>query len=115
MYDIRINNVGIDIEEVGTFKKELNNELFLCKIFSNQEIKYCKSKMEPHLSFAGKFCAKEAVIKSLNKKIEMKSIEILNNRNGQPEVYINGKKEKKIKCSISHSNTYAIAIAIILV
>ena len=73
-----------------------------------------KSKMEPHLSFAGKFCAKEAVIKLLDKSIEMKSIEILNNRNGKPEIYIKGIKKDNIKCSISHSNTYAIAIAMMI-
>ena len=65
-------------------------------IFTEEEIKYCKNKKEPYISFAGKFCAKEAVIKAYGKKIPFTNMEI-NAQSGKPAVYVNGKKRRNIQ------------------
>ena len=110
-----IFNTGIDIEKVSKFKKK-NKKLF-GKIFSKNELKNIKNHSAQHI--AGLFCAKEAVIKACSplEKLGFKDIEILHKKNGEPYAMI--KKSKKIKIkdlkiSISHSNEYAIAAAILL-
>ena len=106
-----VNSIGVDIEEVKRFKNTKNH--FLNLIFTKREIKYCKSKKKPYISFAGKFCAKEAVIKAYSKKIPIKDIEVVNLKSDKLEVRIRGKPAKRINCSISHTNNYAIAFVVI--
>ena len=105
--------IGIDIELLKRFRKKMMNSRFLDIVFTNKERNYCEKKKNPHISYAGKFCAKESVIKALGRKIPMKEIEIINNKEGKPEVRIKGRLNKNIKCSISHCEDYAIACAII--
>ncbi|MFH1326514.1 MAG: holo-ACP synthase [archaeon] len=105
--------IGIDLEEVIRFEKNYKEVNFLNLIFSKKEIDYCFLKKAPYRSLAGKFCAKEAVKKALQKNISIKDIEILNDKEGKIFVNIKGKLNKMIKCSISHTKKYATAIAII--
>jgi len=106
-----ILGIGTDIEEIKRFKKVSKN--FLSLVFSKKEIEYCNSKKEPSLSFAGKFCAKEAIIKAYKTNISMKDIEVLLDKNKKIIVYIRGKPHKNIFCSIAHTQKNAIAFATI--
>ena len=108
-----ITGVGVDIELTKRFKNKIANKRFLELVFTERERDYCNRKQDSYLSYAGKFCAKESVIKALGKKIPFCSIEIINDIRGQPQVYIKRKKNDKIKCSISHAGEYAIAYVII--
>ena len=108
-----ILGIGVDIESIKNLRISYKDRNFLRLIFTNEEIKYCQSKKEPYISFAGRFCAKEAVIKAYNKKIPIRNIEITNLRSGKIMVKVNGKINNKIKCSISHKEDYAIAFATI--
>ena len=89
------------------------NENFINIIFTKKEIDYCRAKSEPYISFAGKFCAKEAVLKAVNTKLGMKEVEIINSSSGKPFVYIKGKKKNNISCSISHTEEYAVAFVVV--
>ena len=104
---------GVDIESVTRFKNLYTNESFINTIFTQKEIDYCMGKSEPYISFAGKFCAKEAVIKAVSTKLGMKEIEIINSSSGKPFVYIKGDKQDNISCSISHTEEYAVAFVIV--
>jgi holo-[acyl-carrier protein] synthase len=106
-----ILGTGVDIELLKRFKN--NNKNFYELIFTEREIDYCNKKKNPHISYAGKFCAKESIIKAFGKKMHPKEIEIINDLEGKPEVYIKGKLNKNVKCSISHAGEYAIAYAVI--
>lgn len=105
--------VGIDIEEVKRFKDSYQDQHFIGSIFTEKEIKYCQRKKEPYISFTGKFCAKEAVIKASSKNLGMKDIEILNHPLGEVRVFIKGEEDQTIKCSISHTDDYAVAFVVI--
>lgn len=113
MVDGMIEGVGVDIEKIGRFKESLQDTHFLNLIFSQRELEYCLKKKEPYISLAGKFCAKEAVIKASAKKLGMKSIEIINDRSGKPKVFIEGRENHSIKCGISHTEDYAVAFVVI--
>lgn len=112
--------VGIDIEEVERFKNL--SETVLNRVYTAQEIEYCYSKAKPETHLAGMWCAKEAVVKCLNNlQFPVSEIEILHKENGAPYIKMSSKiKEYFIKnniqgvdISISHTNNYATAIAVI--
>jgi holo-[acyl-carrier protein] synthase len=109
-------NIGIDIEETIRFRKYLKNPHSLKTIFSKDEIKYCLSKSKPELHLAARFCTKEAVWKAIsakNKKLIIADISIKNTNTGKPEVYVKGKRVKRLDISISHTQKYAAAVALV--
>jgi len=108
-----VSGIGVDIEEIKRFKKTCKDRHFLELIFTEKEIEYCERKKEPYISFAGKFSAKEAVIKAYDKKIPIKNIEVINLESGKLSIKINGKIDNKIKCSISHTKDYAVGFVVI--
>ena len=105
--------VGVDIEEVGRFKESYKDDHFIRLIFTDREIDYCNKKKEPYISFAGKFCAKEAVVKAYDQKLTMKEIEVINDSSGKVKIFIKGQEDDMIKCSISHTKDYAVSFVVV--
>jgi holo-[acyl-carrier protein] synthase len=106
-------NLGVDIEEVERFSKNKyeDRKTFYEKIFTQNEIKYCLSKANPHLHFAVRFCAKEAAIKAMDKqKISLLDIEIKITEN-KPTITL--PFEMKGIVSMSHTKNLAIATVLI--
>jgi len=120
----RINNFGIgaDIESIKRFTVPecVQNSVFLNKIFTQDEQEYCFSKRTaaPHL--AARYAGKEAVVKGLasigRPNIGYSDIEIINDKNGVPEVNIGkaGFHDLQVKLSLSHCGDKAIAFAIVV-
>ena len=113
--------LGTDIIEVNRIKNSISSigQRFVNRIFTSDEQNYCLSKRRPEIHFAGRFAAKESVMKALissgyNRSIPFKTIEIIPRKNGSPEVNLGLLFEGKIKLSISHTENYAIASAIYL-
>ena len=121
---------GIDIVENYRVKKLLLNKKssFENKVFTNNEIAYCKKKLNISNCYSKRFAAKEAFVKALGtgfrKNINFKDIEILNNGYGKPCLLISKKVINKIKIlfkvkkfnislSISDEKKYSIACVII--
>ncbi len=121
-----IYGIGIDIIEIERIKNSLKRFAghFEEKIFTLDEINYCRSKADPSKHYAGRFAVKEAVMKSLGRgmgqSIDWKDIEVLNKKSGQPVLQIKGKgkvlfdqlKLKEILISISHEKSHAVGQAI---
>ena len=106
-------NVGVDIEETKRFSCNTydNHKTFYEKIFTEGEIKYCLSKVNSHLHFAVRFCAKEAAIKAMNnQKIDLRDIEIkiIDNK---PKIIL----PLGMKGDVSMSHTQNIAIATVII
>lgn len=83
--------VGVDVEDLSDINIE--NETFIERNFTSEEIQYCRNSSSPLSSFAGKWCAKEAVFKSLGVPSKgagasLKEIEILNDEAGAPIVHV---------------------------
>ena len=111
--------VGTDIIAIERIRKAVQNPRFIEKVFTEKEKNYCEEKkVQKYQSYAGKFAAKEAVYKAINKKInsdyKWTDFEILNDEKGRPFINIKNKIEglKNIELSISHCNTYAISYVI---
>jgi len=119
-----IIGTGIDIVEIDRIAKAASKERFVEKIYSEAEraiFEACKYRME---TVAGRFAAKEAVLKALGCGIgdmPMTCIEILRAPSGQPFIEISGEARQKAQAlgvsrmhvSISHSARYAVAQVIV--
>ncbi|MCB4755825.1 MAG: holo-ACP synthase [Elusimicrobia bacterium] len=115
-------SLGIDIEEVDRFKKLIRNPRFLHRVFTEEEIAYCRSKADPAQHFAVRFSAKEAVWKALSdvlgrrkKEVSHRDIGIRNLANGKPRVTLPrslAPLSPKISISLSHSKSTAVAVAV---
>ena len=95
-------------------------EGFVNKVFTFSESKYCFSKSNPAMHFAGRFAAKESIKKCLFSSeiipsIGFNEIEILLKNNGAPFVSpIKDLKIKDMQLSISHETDFAVAMAIMI-
>ena len=120
-----IAGVGTDIVEIDRIKNAINKRRgFLSRIFNESEIEYLKRRnMRPEY-VAGRFAAKEAVAKALGtgfRGFDFKDIIIEKTALGKPIVSLKGKAKMianregnyKIHLSISHSNKYAVANAVL--
>ena len=115
-----IKGIGIDITEVERIKKNMENNRFLQKIYSERELEYLKVRKFNPQTAAGMFAAKEAVAKCLGtgfSNFGPSSIEILKDEIGKPTVVLNNNALKRadelniktIHISISHTNDFAAA------
>lgn len=119
-----IYGTGIDIIETSRIKKAITDK-FIEKIFAKEEIEYCETKKDKHISFAGHFAAKEAFVKALktgiSNGINFKDIEIHHQESGAPFIILKGKAKedfdkkeiKNIHLSISHVKELATAMVIL--
>ena len=105
--------MGVDIEETKRCSTNTynNHKTFYKKIFTENEIRYCLSKVNPHLHFAVRFCAKEAAIKAIDdRKISLQDIEIKIEKN-KPKIIL----PLGLKGNVSMSHTKNIAIATVII
>ena len=118
-----IIGTGVDIVEIERIGKAAKNERFFEKIFSDAEIALFEASKYRMETVAGRFAAKEAVLKALGcglGDMPMKDIETLRAPSGQPVVALKGAAKQKANAlgvthmhiSISHSERYAVAQAV---
>jgi holo-[acyl-carrier protein] synthase len=107
-------DLGTDIVEIRRIKRlAQKTPRFLTRVFTNEEIAYCKGKSDPWQHFAVRFAAKEAVWKALGQKgVALKDISVSRAKNGKPGVLLKGKPAKGFTLSLSHSDDYALAVAL---
>ncbi len=113
--------IGSDIIKVSRVRSLIKSrgQKFIDKIFTNKEQKYCNSKSNPSIHYAGRFAAKEAVMKALkssgyNKSISFCSISIINSESGAPLVRTKFIFTGSCQITISHTNEYATATALLI-
>src|SRR4051794_26231558 len=121
-----ILGIGTDIIECPRIGKmiEQHGELFLMRVFTEREIRYCQARRHAIEHFAGRWAAKEAVLKAIGtgwrKGISWRDVEIRKDLSGQPKVALRGGAKEivlklrisSILVTISHCRTYATAYAI---
>lgn len=112
--------LGVDIVEIERVRLALarHAEGFRRRVYTDLEWQQCGSS---YASLAGRFAAKEAVMKSLGTGgMAFRDIEIVRLPSGKPEVRLTGRMRSRadrigvgsILVSISHSRDNAVAVAI---
>ena len=108
-----IRGIGTDIVEIGRVRNSIS-DAFMRKVLSKQEYEKarCFSKERMIQFVAGRFAAKEAIIKCLSglEVPELGDLNIVNDEKGKPEISY---KDYRILLSISHEKNYATAVAIL--
>ncbi len=117
---------GIDLVDFPRIKDmvERHGKRFVNKVFTAAERAYADANKNAIEKLAGRFAAKEAILKLIGTgwrgKIAWTDIEIVNNPSGQPEVRLSGEVKKiagrlgikQISVSITHTANFAIASAV---
>lgn len=121
-----IVGLGTDIIEIVRIASmiERHGELFLQRVFTEGEIRYCQRRKECNQHYAGRWAAKEAVMKTLGtgfvKGVGWQDIEVHSLKTGRPVVEVRGGAGEVARrlgideflLSISHCREYATATAI---
>ena len=113
-------SVGTDLVDVARIGRLIRNRKFLQRIFTAEEIRYCRDKKHAAQHFAVRFAAKEAVWKALATVagltgLSHRAIGVRRSPSGQPFVHLDGrlkKYEKRMALSLSHTHEYAMAVAV---
>ncbi len=125
---MNVIGIGTDIVECARIAKmiERHGEQFLERVYTPKEIAYCSSRKQATQHYAGRFAAKEAVLKALgtgwSNGIEWTDIEVRSDPNGKPRVAFGGRareiceqqRVEEMLISISHCRSHATAYAIAL-
>ena len=121
-----ILGIGTDITECLRIARmiERHGELFITRVYTPEEIRYCQSRKQATQHFTGRWAAKEAVLKALGtgwaRGIAWRDIEVLNEPSGKPVAILRGGARKvsqnlgiaTMLISISHCRTHATAYAL---
>jgi holo-[acyl-carrier protein] synthase len=118
-------STGIDVIEVERIHKAMERwgERFLRRIFTAGEIRYCRQKRRPEISFAVRFAAKEAAMKALGRGpregVRWKGLEVVNLESGAPTLQPGRSVrdligDKRVLISLSHTRELAVAVALLV-
>lgn len=123
---MRIIGHGIDLVETERIEQvwRRHPDRFLDRILTAAERAYCERRKNPVPNIAGRWAAKEAILKVLGTgwrgEIAWTDMEILNDRAGRPHLTLGGhcrtladeKGITRFELSITHTQHYAAASAI---
>jgi holo-[acyl-carrier protein] synthase len=118
--------IGTDITECLRIARmiERHGELFINRVYTPEEVRYCQNRKQSTQHFTGRWAAKEAILKALGtgwrRGISWLDMEIRNDASGRPLVAVGGGVKEVVQelgvtrllVSISHCHTHATAIAI---
>jgi holo-[acyl-carrier protein] synthase len=122
-----IVGVGLDLVKINRIRAiaERWPSKFLDRLYTQAERRYCLARPSPYASLAGRFAAKEAVLKALgtgwSDGISWHDIQVLNDRTGRPRATVSGRVKTLMRragvtgihVSLSHDTDYAVAEAVL--
>ena len=112
---MKILGIGTDIVKNARFKFLIKKKNFINRTFGKKEIKLSQKLSNKSNFFSKRFAAKEAFAKSLGtgfrNNLNLKDIEILNDKMGKP-FYIKSKKIDKIINKIFKTKKYDLFLSI---
>lgn len=123
---MNVLGIGTDIIECPRIAQmiERHAEQFIQRVFTPHETQYCQARKQATQHFAGRWAAKEAVLKALGtgwiRGISWRDVEVRTESSGKPTILLHGGAKAaadaqgiaEVLISISHCRTYATAYAI---
>jgi holo-[acyl-carrier protein] synthase len=123
---MQIIGIGTDIIECDRIGRMLtqHGERFTSQVFTEEEFRYCAGRKIAEQHFAGRWAAKEAVLKALGTgwaaKITWTDVEVVIQTGGKPAIRLHREAAHKadelgiadVLISISHCKSYATATAV---
>jgi holo-[acyl-carrier protein] synthase len=122
-----IIGIGIDLVKIDRIDKAGKNHTgFLERVFTDREREYCSRQKFPAQHYAGRFAAKEAVLKAIgtgwSAGVKWTDMEVLHGDGGGPIVNVSGRVKdlmdlkgvKQVLLSYSHDEGYAVAHVVLV-
>ena len=123
---MKIIGIGTDIVECLRIAQmiERHGELFIARVYTAHEIEYCSTRKAATQHYAGRWAAKEAVLKAIGtgwvRGISWRDVEVRNESGGQPTITLDGGAQQignqlgvdQVLISISHCRSHATACAV---
>jgi holo-[acyl-carrier protein] synthase len=120
---VEIVGLGVDICEIARMERALTRHPTMrARVFTTEEIAYCDGKARPAESYAGRFAAREAVIKALGgyRSRRWQDISVTRNPAGAPAIALAGNAKgradalgvARVLITFTHERTNAVAFAI---
>jgi holo-[acyl-carrier protein] synthase len=120
---VEILGLGVDICEIARMERALQRHPTLRdRVFTPEEIAYCDRKARPGESYAGRFAAREAVIKALGgyRGRGWQDISVTRAPTGAPSIRLAGNARGRadalgvtsVMIAITHERSNAVAFAV---
>jgi len=125
---VNVVGIGTDIIECLRIAQmvQRHGEQFIQRVYTPHEIQYCQARKESTQHFAGRWAAKEAVLKALGtgwvRGISWRDVEVRTETSGRPSILLRGGARAvcdqlgitEVLISISHCRSHATAYALAL-
>jgi holo-[acyl-carrier protein] synthase len=121
-----VRGIGIDLVSIPRMRQIMARwqERFLTRVFTPDEIAYCRARKDPVPHFAARFAAKEAGLKALGTGLRLgvswRELEVRRERGGPPMLILRGRSRElargadRMLLALSHDGDYAIAQAMLV-
>ena len=120
---MEILGLGVDICEIERMERALGRHPTMrARVFTAEERTYCDTKARPAESYAGRFAAREAVIKALGgyRGRRWQDISVTRAPSGAPSIRLEGNAKARadalgisdVLITFSHERTNAVAFAV---
>lgn len=123
-----VKGVGVDLAQIPRLRRVVErwDDRFLRRVFTDDEIAYCRRRRDPIPHFAARFAAKEATLKALGTGLSMgvnwRELEVRRERGQAPTMVLRGRTQaiarakgaSRVLLSLSHDGDYAMAQALLV-
>lgn len=123
-----VKGIGLDVVRISRMREVIERweDRFLHRVFTPQEIAYCRSRRDPAPHFAARFAAKEAGLKALGTGlrfgIRWSELEVQRERGQAPTLVLRGRSREigqarggsRMLLALTHDGDYALAQAMLV-
>src|SRR6266852_880112 len=125
----RVLGVGVDLTQMPRLRRVVArwDERFLQRVFTEQEIAYCRRRRDPIPHLAARFAAKEATLKALGTGLRLginwRELEVRRERGQAPVLVLSGRSREIVRArgggerlllALTHDGEYAMAQAMLV-
>src|SRR6266567_581040 len=124
-----VRGIGIDLVPIPRMRQILErwHDRFLSRVFTEDEIAYCRSRKDPAPHFAARFAAKEAGLKALGTGLRLgirwRELEVRREPGQAPVLVLHGRSRTigrarggsdRLLLALTHDGDYAMAQAMLV-
>jgi holo-[acyl-carrier protein] synthase len=120
--------IGVDLVRIPRMREVIArwDERFLRRVFTEEEIAYCRARRDPVPHFAARFAAKEAGMKALGTGLRLgvkwRELEVRRERGSAPTLILHGRSReigvsrggRRMLLALTHEGDYALAQALLV-
>ena len=125
---MRIRGIGIDLVQIPRIRRVVERwqDRFLERVFTEEELAYCRARRDPVPHLAARFAAKEAGLKALGTGLRLgvrwRELEVRRERGQPPVLVLSGRSRaigearggRRMLLTLTHDGEYACAQAMLV-